>query len=120
MAPTPSPSRPPPDGDPRAPSGRPGPACRPPTASRRFHGRTLAGGAALLLAATLAACGSQADRTALGPVDGRDLPPVDTGRVAVGDTAPDFALESYEGPVVALSDFRGAREVVLVFYRGHW
>jgi peroxiredoxin len=53
-------------------------------------------------------------------VDGRELPPVDTGRVAVGDTAPDFALESYEGPVVALSDFRGAREVVLVFYRGHW
>jgi hypothetical protein len=61
-----------------------------------------------------------AERVALGPVDGRDLDPVDTGRVAVGDLAPDFALESYEGPVVRLSDFQGDKEVVLVFYRGYW
>ena len=57
---------------------------------------------------------------ALGPVDGRDLPPADTGRVAVGDTAPDFTLMSYRDGPVTLSDFRGSREVILVFYRGHW
>ncbi len=35
--------------------------------------------------------------TQLGPVDGRELPPVDTGRVEVGDLAPDFSLMSYGG-----------------------
>lgn len=75
----------------------------------------------LALAAVLGACaGAEESRVALGPVDGHDLPAVDTGRVAVGDTAPDFALEAYGDSVVRLSDYRGAREVVLVFYRGHW
>lgn len=66
------------------------------------------------------AVGRDADGPALGPVDGRNLPPTDTGRVAVGDAAPDFRLESYAGPGVALSDFRGKKDVVLVFYRGYW
>jgi len=56
----------------------------------------------------------------LGPVDGHDLSPTDLDRVVVGDTAPDFALEALSGDVYALSDFRGAKNVVLVFYRGHW
>ncbi len=56
----------------------------------------------------------------LGPHDGFDLPGVDTGRVAVGDVAPDFSLVSYAGPVTTLSDFRGDKNVVLQFYRGHW
>jgi len=56
----------------------------------------------------------------LGPHDGLDLPRVDTGRVAVGDVAPDFSLMSYAGTVTTLSDFRGEKNVVLVFYRGHW
>jgi hypothetical protein len=64
-------------------------------------------------------CASEGDG-ALGPLDGRDLAPTDTGRVAVGDAAPDFRLASYEGPVVQLSEFEGEREVLLVFYRGHW
>ena len=55
----------------------------------------------------------------LGPADGFDLPAVDTGRVAVGDVAPDFTLESREGEPVTLSELRGQR-VLLVFYRGHW
>ena len=55
-----------------------------------------------------------------GPADGRDLPAVDTGRVAVGDVAPDFALASYNDGVVRLSDFRGEKDVILVFYRGYW
>ena len=56
----------------------------------------------------------------LAPLDGSDLPGVDTGRVAVGDVAPDFSLMSYAGTVTTLSDFRGEKNVVLVFYRGHW
>ena len=56
----------------------------------------------------------------LGPIDGRDLPAVDTGRVAVGDVAPDFRLRSFTGDIVTLSDYRSAKDVVLVFYRGHW
>lgn len=56
----------------------------------------------------------------LGPADGHDLTPADTGRVNVGDLAPDFSLESYRGDVVTLSEFQGQKDVVLVFYRGHW
>ena len=56
----------------------------------------------------------------LGPHDGLDLPGVDSGRVAVGDVAPDFSLLSYEGTVTTLSDFRRDKNVVLVFYRGYW
>jgi hypothetical protein len=57
---------------------------------------------------------------ALGPVDGHDLPPSDLDRVQVGDAAPDFTLVSLAGPPVRLSDFRGDKNVVLVFYRGYW
>lgn len=61
-----------------------------------------------------------ADEVALGPADGRDLPGVDLERVQVGQPAPDFTLTSLAGPPVTLSSFRGAKNVVLVFYRGHW
>jgi cytochrome oxidase Cu insertion factor (SCO1/SenC/PrrC family) len=40
--------------------------------------------------------------------------------VKVGDTAPDFTLEDQDGQKVTLSDNRGKRPVVLVFYRGYW
>lgn len=56
----------------------------------------------------------------LGPKDSAKFPPTDTSRVAVGAEAPDFTLESLAGPPVALSQFRGKQNVVLVFYRGHW
>ncbi len=56
----------------------------------------------------------------LGPKDGEDLPPTELDRVKVGDLAPDFSLLSYSGDVITLSDYRGNRNVVLVFYRGHW
>jgi hypothetical protein len=72
---------------------------------------------AMLVAATAAPA---QDRPALGPADGRDLPPLDTGRVAVGTAAPDFTLRSKDGGTVTLSQFRGKKNVVLVFYRGHW
>ena len=55
-----------------------------------------------------------------GPVDGLDLPGVDLERVQEGQMAPDFTLVSLAGPPVTLSDFRDEKNVVLVFYRGHW
>jgi cytochrome oxidase Cu insertion factor (SCO1/SenC/PrrC family) len=57
---------------------------------------------------------------ALGPVDGHNLPPTDTGRVAVGAVAPDFRVQSLDRGPIALSDYRGKKNIVLVFYRGHW
>ena len=56
----------------------------------------------------------------LGPKDGEDLPGIDLDRVTVGDLAPDFSLLAYAGDVVTLSDYRGDKNVILVFYRGHW
>jgi cytochrome oxidase Cu insertion factor (SCO1/SenC/PrrC family) len=61
-----------------------------------------------------------AEAQRLGPRDTVRLPPTDTGRVTVGDVAPDFTLEAFRGSPVTLSQFRGAKNVVLVFYRGHW
>lgn len=57
---------------------------------------------------------------ALGPKDGPTNPPTDLERVKVGDRAPDFTLESLDGRRVTLSSYRGAKNLVLVFYRGHW
>ena len=56
----------------------------------------------------------------LGPKDGEDLPAIDLDRVQIGDAAPDFSLLAYSGDVLTLSDYRGNKNVVLVFYRGHW
>ena len=57
---------------------------------------------------------------ALDPTDGNGLVPTDLERVKVGDPAPDFTLEDENGKPVTLSQFRGKRYVILVFYRGHW
>jgi hypothetical protein len=56
----------------------------------------------------------------LGPHDGLELPPVEPERVAVGDVAPDFTLRAHERKTITLSEFRGKRDLLLVFYRGHW
>ncbi len=77
--------------------------------------RTLA---AVMLIGTGAAASLGAQQ--LGPVDGSELSPTDTGRVHAGMLAPDFTLESFAGPRVTLSQFRGKKTVVLAFYRGHW
>ena len=61
-----------------------------------------------------------AQTPALGPADGHDLPATDLERVAAGTEAPLFALASFDGETVALADYRGEKNVVLVFYRGHW
>jgi len=54
----------------------------------------------------------------LGPKDGDELPATDTLRVSVGSTAPDFCLETRDGRLVTLSDFRGRKNVILSFYTG--
>jgi len=79
--------------------------------------KTVLGAAALCLVSV--AAGAQG-RPRLGPADGTSLPPQDTGRVSIGTVAPDFTLEEKDGGIVTLSQFRGKRDVVLVFYRGHW
>jgi len=56
----------------------------------------------------------------LGPRDEVQLAPTDLERVKVGDKAPDFTLENRDGTRISLSDFAGKKNVVLVFYRGHW
>lgn len=54
--------------------------------------------------------------TGLLPAQG----PADLNRVQAGQPAPDFTLESRKGEPVKLSQFRGKKRVVLVFYRGQW
>lgn len=79
---------------------------------------------ALASAMVLSLCGlgpASAQRTpALGPKDGPTEPPTDLERVKLGDLAPDFTLESLDGRRITLSGYRDQKNVVLVFYRGHW
>ena len=78
---------------------------------------TLLGLAVALTVGTWLVMGSE---PRLGPHDGLDLLGIDTGRVAVGDVAPDFSLMTYAGTVTTLSDYRGEKNIILVFYRGYW
>lgn len=64
--------------------------------------------------------GQAQDRPRLGPKDGPTDPPTDLERVKVGEPAPDFTLEALDGRRITLSDYRAQKNVVLVFYRGHW
>ena len=80
--------------------------------------RTMRLGAAALCLVPVAVDAQQRPR--LGPADGMNLAPLDTGRVSIGSVAPDFTLEAKAGGTVTLSQFRGKKDVVLVFYRGHW
>lgn len=41
-------------------------------------------------------------------------------RVAVGDEAVDFALQSIDGDTLRLADLRGEKTLVLIFFRGTW
>lgn len=56
----------------------------------------------------------------LGPKDGAGMAATDLDRIKVGQVAPDFALTNMDGKQISLSDFRGKKNVVLVFYRGQW
>jgi len=41
-------------------------------------------------------------------------------RVAVGDTAIDFTLESIDGETFRLADLRGEKNAIIIFFRGSW
>ena len=41
-------------------------------------------------------------------------------RVAVGDEAIDFSLESIDGESYRLSELRGQKNAILIFFRGAW
>ena len=82
--------------------------------------RSRTAAAALFALCALGRAHSPAQAQALGPADGHDLPRAELERVAVGDEAPNFTLSDYDGEAVELSGYRGVKDVVLVFYRGHW
>ena len=82
--------------------------------------RSLAGALSVALLAAFLLTGAPAGAQTLGPADGHDLPPTELERVMVGGEAPLFTLESYDRGPVELASFRGDKNVVLVFYRGHW
>lgn len=44
----------------------------------------------------------------------------DLARVAVGSRPPDFLLKDLDGKSHSLKQYQGKKNVVLVFYRGHW
>ncbi len=71
-------------------------------------------------AVSLSACQRAPEVVELGPADGHDLPAIDLERIQVGDEAPDFSLLSFRGDTVTLSEYRGQRNIILVFYRGSW
>ncbi len=73
-----------------------------------------------LVLITICCAGIALAQTSLGPKDGQMLPPSDLNRVNVGDEAPDFTLEKEAGKTLTLSEYRGKKTVVLVFYRGYW
>lgn len=80
--------------------------------------RTLTG--MLLLLFVGSGLGRAQGRPPIGPKDGPTDPPTDLDRVKVGAEPPDFTLESLDGRLITLSSYRGQKNVVLVFYRGHW
>ena len=76
--------------------------------------------ASAFAAAAVAPFTASAQTTVLGPVGGAELSPVAIDRVTVGSMAPDFTLVVYRGDTFTLSNLRGSKNVVLVFYRGWW
>ncbi|MBI70892.1 MAG: hypothetical protein CME29_04100 [Gemmatimonadetes bacterium] len=72
------------------------------------------------LVSFMVGCVSENDEMVLGPVDGFDLSGLDLERVQAGHLAPDFTLSALNQPPITLSEFRGSKNVVLVFYRGKW
>jgi hypothetical protein len=63
---------------------------------------------------------SPVEELPLGPLDGWELSATEFDRVQVGQLAPDFRLGDEQGDIHQLSQYRGSKNVILVFYRGHW
>jgi len=59
--------------------------------------------------------GCQADTTGTGTSDETSTLPEQNG-LAVGDVAPDFRMQTQDQVTVALKDYLGTKNVILVFY----
>jgi hypothetical protein len=70
------------------------------------------------LAATIPATQSVANSPLPSPTPAADEPSAPVAEVVPGEPAPNFTLEGGQGVPVTLSDYRGASNIVLVFYRG--
>jgi cytochrome oxidase Cu insertion factor (SCO1/SenC/PrrC family) len=46
--------------------------------------------------------------------------PAQAARIEVGQEAPGFSLTATDGGQLTLSDLRGEKDLVLVFFRAHW
>ena len=51
---------------------------------------------------------------------GTTLGEIHNAKLQVGDQAPEFELYDSTGSLIALSDFRGQKNVVLAFYPAAW
>jgi hypothetical protein len=71
-----------------------------------------------LLVTLLAWASFQAPAVATNDDSGSTAPAQE--RIAVGDEAPDFALETLEGRNLRLSDLRGEKNAVIILFRGAW
>jgi cytochrome oxidase Cu insertion factor (SCO1/SenC/PrrC family) len=81
--------------------------------------------AAVAVASLLAvACGTAAPSSTGEPTSGASTssPALSSATPTIADQslAPDFTLPSAAGGEVKLSQFRGNKDVVLVFYRAYW
>jgi len=53
-------------------------------------------------------------------VNASELQATDLERIQIGKAVPGFNLESVDGNWVKLSSYQNRKNVILVFYRGHW
>ena len=78
------------------------------------HWRTIFAGIAILLSAL-----SGIDM-APGPSKERNQANAPSKRIQVGEVAPDFTLRAPDGSSRSLSELRGKKNLVLIFFRGTW
>ncbi len=78
------------------------------------HGRTILAAIAILLSALsgidMSPEPSREDNQARAPLE----------RIRVGEVAPDFTLRTPDGSRHRLSELRGRKNLVLIFFRGTW
>lgn len=77
---------------------------------RAIGGRLAAGVLLALLAGILT----------VAPASGSSTSAQQAERVEVGDQAIDFTMQSIDGETYRLSDLRGERNAILIFFRGTW
>ena len=79
----------------------------------RFLKRTSLFSLVLILILSGISCTSNSDN---GKTTSQDKQTSTAGTVKVGDTAPDFEMRNQEQLNVSLSEFKGKKNVVVVFY----